>query len=106
MYRTKRLRLTFIDIKSFFIDVIGEDGRPYILYTPDSDVNYVLDELRYTITDTYGETSEATVSLDVQCVSSQTSDNGKTFDIMGMMLMTLMIGLYFVRQEEKRGKRL
>jgi len=82
---------------------IGSDGRPVIIYTPDPDINYVPDSFRYSITDINGQVSEATVKLDVQCVTSQESDGGDTYgmiSILIMMFMTIMTGFYLVRREE------
>ena len=75
-----------------------------LLYAPKADVNNITDSFTYTITDALGNTSTATVTLNVNCASSQTSDSGDalgTFSIMLMMFLTLMSGLYFVRKEER-----
>ena len=94
--------------KTFFIRlVIGEDEKPHILYSPDPDINHLPDSFRYTITDAFSQTSEATVHLDVQCGSSQTSDGGDMMGILSMViiiLFTLMSGVYFVRKENERGE--
>ncbi|PHS41798.1 MAG: hypothetical protein COB07_01790 [Sulfurovum sp.] len=76
-----------------------------LIYTPAADLNNLVDKFTYTITDAAGNTSTATVSLNVNCASSQTSDGGDalgTFSIMLMMFLTLMTGLYFARKEEMR----
>ncbi|RLA68609.1 MAG: hypothetical protein DRG09_07670, partial [Epsilonproteobacteria bacterium] len=75
-----------------------------LLYAPNADVNNITDSFTYTITDALGNTSTATVTLDVNCASTQRSDSGDalgTFSIMMMMFLTLMSGLYFVRKEER-----
>jgi CshA-type fibril repeat protein len=77
-----------------------------IIYTPKADVNNVLDNFTYTITDAQGQTSTAKVSVNVQCTSSQSSDGGDalgTLSMLLMMFMTLLSGLYFVRKEEEQG---
>jgi len=74
-----------------------------LLYTPAADVNNITDSFTYTITDAQGNTSTATVTLNVNCASSQRSDGGDAlgmFSIMLMMFLTLMSGLYFARKEE------
>ena len=85
--------------------VIESDGRPIILYSPFADINNVPDSFRYSITDTNNNVSEATVKLDVQCASSQTSDGDAFSGVMlfVMMLLTMMIGLYAIKREEKRS---
>jgi len=74
-----------------------------LLYTPDAD--YVgTDKFTYTITDKYGRTSTATVVLSVDCSSSQKSDGGDALGTVSMLLMLLMtmgMGMYFVRKEEE-----
>jgi hypothetical protein len=77
-----------------------------LIYTPKADVNNIKDRFTYTITDALGNTSTATVTVAVNCTSSQSSDGGDalgTLSIMMMMFMTLMSGLYFMRKEEERG---
>jgi hypothetical protein len=76
-----------------------------LIYTPQADINNIVDKFTYTITDAAGNTSTATVTLNVNCASSQTSDGGDalgTFSIILMMFLTLMTGLYFAREEEIR----
>jgi len=73
------------------------------VYYPEANYNGP-DSFVYMITDAANRTSTATVTIDVDCASSQTSDGGDTLGSMGiliMMLMTMLTGLYFVRQEEK-----
>ncbi len=87
--------------------VEGADGIHMILYTPEPDYNYAPDAFRYSITDAHGNVAEATVRLDIQCASSQSSDSGDALGTVSMLvlaMMTLMIGLYFVRKEEERGE--
>ena len=90
------------------VEVIYDgNGRPTILYTPNPDINYVPDEFRYSITDINGNVAAATVVLDIQCVSSQTSDNGDalgTISMFMLMFSTLMLGLYFRRKDDERGE--
>ena len=65
------------------------------------------DEFRYSITDINGNVAAATVVLDIQCVTSQASDNGDAMGTMSMMMLilsTLMLGLYFIRKEDERGE--
>jgi CshA-type fibril repeat protein len=86
------------------LEVVTEsDGRIIILYSPFADINYVTDSFSYSIRDANGTTSEATVRLDVQCASSQTSDGGNASSkgmLFVMMLLTMMIGLYTIGREE------
>lgn len=86
--------------------VEGSDGREIILYSPHANINQVKDSFVYTITDKNGNTSEATVLLDVQCASTQTSDgdthNGITLFI--LMIFTMMIGRYMIRKEDEKAK--
>lgn len=86
--------------------VVESDGSSVILYSPFADINEVPDSFVYAITDANGNTSEATVTLDVQCASSQTSDGGDTLNngtLLLMMVLTMMIGLYAIRQEDEKG---
>ncbi len=72
-------------------------------YYPEANYNGS-DSFDYMITDAAGRTSTATVTINVDCASSQTSDGGDTLGWIGiliMMFMTMMTGLYFVRKEEK-----
>ncbi len=78
-----------------------------LIYTPAADVNNIVDRFTYTITDAAGNTSTASVTLNVKCASSQTSDSGNalgTLSIIIMMLFSVMSGLYFVRKEEEIGE--
>ena len=62
------------------------------------------DSFTYMVTDGAGNTSTATVWINVICASSQTSDRGDSLGLAGiliMMVMTIIAGLYFVRKEEK-----
>jgi hypothetical protein len=82
------------------------DGNSVILYYPFEDIDRVLDTFNYTITDNKGKTSEANVKLDIQCASSQTSDGANTLNnvtLLLMMILTMLIGLYTIREE--RGER-
>ncbi len=93
--------------------VLDDGGTPndptddVLIYTPAADVNNIADRFTYTITDAAGNISTATVTLNVKCASSQTSDSGDalgTLSIIIMMFFTVMSGLYFVRKEEERGE--
>jgi len=58
----------------------------------------------YKIVDAMGNEDIATVTLNVDCASSQTSDSGDAFgkaSMALMMFMTMLLGLYFVRKEEE-----
>jgi len=60
------------------------------------------------VVDSLGQTATASVSLNIDCSSSQTSDGGDAMGVMSMIMMmffTLMSGLYFVRKEDERGER-
>jgi len=55
----------------------------------------------------FGSQLFAEVSINIDFASSQAFDSGDalgTLSIIIMMLLTLMLGLYFVRTEEKREK--
>lgn len=72
-------------------------------YEPDANYNGP-DKFTYVIIDTAGQNEPATVFVDVDCASTQTSDSGDALGIISMfmmMLMTLSTGLYFARREEK-----
>jgi hypothetical protein len=63
---------------------------------------------RYKIVDAKGNIDEAVVTLNVDCASSQTSDSGSALGKASaalMMLLTMIMGLYFVRKEEEKGER-
>ena len=84
--------------------VVESDGGSIILYSPFANINHVPDSFRYSITDVNGNTSEATVQLDVQCASTQTSDGDahSSITLVIMMLLTMMIGLYTIRKEDEK----
>lgn len=93
--------------------VLDNSGTPddptddRFIYTPEANVANVTDTFEYLITDANGDTSTATVTLKVDCTSTQRSDSGDTLGIRGMFMMlfmTGMIGLYFIRREEKKEK--
>ncbi len=92
---------------------IDDGGTPddpsddQFIYEPDVDHNNIIETFTYTIVDAAGNTSTATVTLDVQCTSSQRSDGGDALGMVSMFMMmflTAMTGLYFVRREEERGE--
>jgi len=86
---------------------MGDDGNEVVIYTPAPDINHVPDSFVYSITDSNDIVSEATVTLDVQCASSQTSDGANALNngtLMLMMMFTMIIGLYMIRREEEKGK--
>jgi len=102
------LRVSYVNAAVFPVAVddtlivkFNPDGT--FVYYPEANYNGP-DSFVYMITDAANRTSTATVTIDVDCASSQTSDGGDTLGSMGiliMMLMTMLTGLYFVRQEEK-----
>ena len=73
-----------------------------ILYVPEA--NYVgSDTFEYTISDCIDLTDTATVTLDIDCSSTQRSDSGDALgkiSIILMMMITGLIGLYYIRREE------
>ena len=79
-----------------------------LVYTPEANTDDVADSFEYTVTDCRGNSSTATVTLDIQCASTQTSDTGSAMNTITMMLMMILtgtIGLLYVRREElKEGK--
>ena len=84
----------------------GSDGLPAILYSPFANINHLQDSFIYSIKDTQGNISQATVQLDVQCASTQTSDgdthNGITLFM--LMILTMMIGVHMIRREDEKAK--
>jgi CshA-type fibril repeat protein len=86
------------------VEIVEErDGYIIILYTPLPDIKQDKDTFRYSIVDIYGNSSEATVSLDIQCTSSQRSDGGDALNIkalLAMVILTIIIGLLAIREEE------
>ena len=75
-----------------------------LIYEPEPNIPPVTDSFEYMITDASGDTSVATVTLDVNCASTQTSDSGDTLGTISMLMMifmTIMTGLYLARREEK-----
>ena len=73
-----------------------------LLYTPDPDLNYLVVDFTYTITDAIGNTATARVVLNIVCVSTQRSDSGNTLgytSFLMMIFMTLLIGIYSIRKE-------
>jgi hypothetical protein len=91
---------------------IDDNGTPndpsddVLIYTPDPD--YVgQDSFTYSIYDPFGNASTATVTLSVDCSSSQRSDSsgGDSLGMMGgiiMVLMTLLSGMILIRKEEEK----
>jgi CshA-type fibril repeat protein len=72
-------------------------------YYPEANYNGP-DSFEYMITDAAARTSIATVSINVDCASSQTSDGGNALGFVGILIMMLMIafaGLYTLREETK-----
>lgn len=85
--------------------VVESDGNSIILYSPFADINHVSDSFSYVIRDENNNTSEATVTLDVKCASSQTSDGADTLNsgmFLLMIVFTMLIGLYAIRREDER----
>jgi len=83
------------------------DGSLVILYYPFEDINHVSDTFRYVILNSKGNTSEANVKLDVQCAASQVSDGANTLNnvtLLLMMILTMLIGLYTIREEKGERK--
>jgi uncharacterized repeat protein (TIGR01451 family) len=81
---------------------ISKDG--YATYTPNANYNGP-DSFRYEMEDSNGDKSQASVCIDVDCASSQTSDGGDAYSMWTMltlMFLTAMIGLYYVRKEEQK----
>jgi len=76
-----------------------------LIYTPEANLCDTTDSFQYTVTDCQGNSSTATVTLDIACTSTQTSDGSamNTMTMMLMMILTGMLGLLYVRREEKEG---
>jgi hypothetical protein len=75
-----------------------------LIYTPEANICDTTDSFQYTVTDCKGNSSTATVTLDIDCASTQTSD-GTAMNSIAMMLMMMLtgfIGLLYVRREEKQ----
>ena len=83
----------------------GDPSDDVLIYTPEPD--YIGDDsFTYTIYDPSGNTSTATVTLRVDCASSQTSDSsaGDALGLLGsfwMIFMTLAAGAILIRKEEE-----
>ena len=78
-------------------------GKQIIWYTPKHGINNVTDSFKYTITDKNGRVSTAMVTLNIQCICLQNTDDVSalgTLSMFAMMLMTFMSGFYFLRKEE------
>lgn len=74
--------------------VFDENGQEQILYTSLLDYNNIEDSFEYLIIDNQGRQDSAVVRLDIQCASSQRSDNGNAFNhftIFLMMILTLQL---------------
>ena len=87
--------------------ILNADNGSYN-YEPDANYNGV-DSFSYQITSDQCSNSSniATISISVDCASSQTSDSGDalgTLNIIIMMFFTIVSGLYFARKEEERGE--
>ena len=80
-----------------------DDRFSYVLYDENYDTGTYLDYFTYTIIDADGNRATAIVTLDIQCSSSQRSDNGDALNIWSMIclvFMTLLSGLYLRKEEE------
>ena len=88
------------------VEVIEEGNSSIVvLYSPFADMDQSTDSFRYAITDASGNVSEATVTLDIQCTSSQVSDGGDVLNngaLLLMVILVMMIGLYAARREEEQ----
>ena len=85
--------------------VVNADGLA--TYTPNANYNGP-DGFTYELEDSNGDTNQAQVCIDVDCASSQTSDDGdagSTMSLLLMFMLTIVIGLYYVRDEETRRRR-
>ena len=73
-----------------------------LLFTPEANLCDAVDSFEYTISDCTGNSSTATVLLDINCTSTQTSDGDSSniFVLFVMMLLTSMIGFKYIRQRE------
>jgi len=82
------------------------DTNGTFVYRPEADYNGP-DSFRYEIEDANGDKSQTDVCIDVDCASSQVSDGGDIFGIINMLIMILLsviIGLYFVKRENHKGE--
>jgi len=85
--------------------VVNEDGT--YVYSPEANYNGT-DSFIYEIEDLNGDKDRAKVCIDVDCASTQPSDSGDAGSMLSLLLMfmlTMIIGLYYVRDEELRRKR-
>lgn len=87
-------------------DLILDPDKGSYTYVPDADYNGI-DSFSYQITSDQcsNYSNIATVTIYVECASSQRSDGGDALCSAGMLLMllfTAMTGLYFIRREENR----
>ena len=83
-------------------DLILDPANASYSYTPDADYNGI-DSFSYQITSEQcaNVSKVATVSISVNCASSQSSDSGDAFGMVSMLLMMFMTsfaGLYFLKQ--------
>jgi len=72
------------------------------IYYPTPNIGEGTHSFDYRVTDANGVTDDATVILDIDCTSSQKSDSGDalgSLNLLFMMLLTLWIGLQFIRKE-------
>jgi uncharacterized repeat protein (TIGR01451 family) len=84
--------------------VIDADGT--FIYRPDADYNGP-DSFRYEIEDANGDKSQTDVCIIVDCASSQVSDGGDSFGMINMLIMILLsiiVGFYFMKKENYRGR--
>ena len=83
--------------------VYDENGQAQILYTSLLDYNNIKDSFEYLIIDDQGEQDRAVVRLDIQCASSQRSDNGDALNsmmILLLMFLTIIIGYESIKNEQ------
>jgi len=73
-----------------------------LLYIPDPNLNHLVVNFTYTITDSLGNTATASVVLNIVCTSTQRSDSGNALGYTSFFMvifLTLLIGIYFIRKE-------
>jgi hypothetical protein len=92
------------------LDDAGTPSDPsddVLIYVPEANICDATDSFQYTVTDCDGGSSTATVTLDIECSSTQTSDGDAMSKItmMLMMILTGMLGLLYTRREENSEER-
>ena len=73
-----------------------------LVYTPEANLCDATDSFQYTVTDCKGNSSTATVTLNITCASTQTSDGDayNTMSILLILFLSVCIGMLGMRREK------